>query len=477
MNRAKCLLAVFTAGLGGLCLLTVSKAEDKPAADPPKPAARAAAPAVKPKPLGETAKKGLEYLVKQQHENGGWGQGGGWRTAEQGGRVEGAQVQDPPDVGNTAITVLALVRAGNTPKEGPYAKNVARGVAFICGHIEKADDKSLYVTDVKGTQIQSKIGPYVDTFLAALVLSELKGKMGDEKNEKRMILALNKTVAKMEKNQQKDGTFVGNTAWASVLSQGLANKGFARAAQMGALRDDKALAKVADQVAANFDAQSKTFRSGGTGAGGLAGRRDVAAARPAAPPAIGGPGPARTETRTAVTGPAPAAAPSDAGVPIYTAGTYLTNSADVVNAQRAKEKKAREVLARKDAPREEKEKAKETIKQLEAAEQLRSEATVAVVKQLDQPGFVAGFGSNGGEEFLSFMNISEALLLKGGEEWKKWDKAMNDSLTRIQDKDGSWSGHHCITGKTFCTSAALLVLMADRAPIPACTEQKEQPKK
>ena len=27
-------------------------------------------------------------------------------------------------------------------------------------------------------------------------------------------------------------------------------------------------------------------------------------------------------------------------------------------------------------------------------------------KQLDQPAFVQGFGSNGGEEFLSFMNIS-----------------------------------------------------------------------
>ena len=32
--------------------------------------------------------------------------------------------------------------------------------------------------------------------------------------------------------------------------------------------------------------------------------------------------------------------------------------------------------------------------------------------------------------------------------------------------DGSWAGNHCITGRTFCTATALLVLMGDRAPRP-----------
>src|SRR5262249_20267434 len=145
---------------------------------PPKPEAPAPGDArPTPKPLSDAVKKGLAYLVKQQCDDGGWGQGGGWRTGEQGNRVEGTQVKDPPDVGNTSVALLALVRAGNTPKDGPYAKNVAKGVAFICSRIEKADEKSLDVTDVKGTQLHSKIGPYVDTFLASMVLAELKGKM------------------------------------------------------------------------------------------------------------------------------------------------------------------------------------------------------------------------------------------------------------------------------------------------------------
>ena len=80
------------------------------AGEPEKPKEQAKA-AVKPKSIAEQTKKGLAYLVSQQQENGGWGQGGGWRSANQ-GRVEGGEVQDPPDVGNTAIAALALIRAG-----------------------------------------------------------------------------------------------------------------------------------------------------------------------------------------------------------------------------------------------------------------------------------------------------------------------------------------------------------------------------
>ena len=41
-----------------------------------------------------------------------------------------------------------------------------------------------------------------------------------------------------------------------------------------------------------------------------------------------------------------------------------------------------------------------------------------------------------------------------------------ERLNRLQNGDGSWSGRHCIEGRTFCTGAALLTLMADRTPVP-----------
>src|SRR5205807_3227777 len=115
----------------------------EPKKEPAKPAAKesevAASPG-KPKPLSDSVKKGLTYLVGQQRDNGGWGQGGGWRSSSGGGgRVEGKDVQDPPDVANTCMAALALIRAGSTPKDGPYAKNIVRAVEFLCTHIEKAD--------------------------------------------------------------------------------------------------------------------------------------------------------------------------------------------------------------------------------------------------------------------------------------------------------------------------------------------------
>ena len=81
---------------------------------------------------------------------------------------------------------------------------------------------------------------------------------------------------------------------------------------------------------------------------------------------------------------------------------------------------------------------------------------------------------NGGEEFLSYMNIGESLVVKGGDVWKSWDKSISQNLYRVQNNDGSWSGHHCITGRTFCPSAALVVLMVDRSPQPISEKMQKR---
>ena len=94
--------------------------------------------------------------------------------------------------------------------------------------------------------------------------------------------------------------------------------------------------------------------------------------------------------------------------------------------------------------------------------------------QLEDKRFLGGFGSNGGEEFLSFMNISEALHARGGDDWRQWDRRVTPLVVGAQDKDGAWSGSHCITGRTACTSFALLTLMADRAPTSPGVKEPEK---
>ena len=90
----------------------------------------------------------------------------------------------------------------------------------------------------------------------------------------------------------------------------------------------------------------------------------------------------------------------------------------------------------------------------------------ALMQNMARPEFVGGFGNNGGEEYLSYMLVSESLAIKGGDKWAEWDSKVTALVNGVQNEDGSWTGHHCITGRTFCTAAALLVLMGDRTPAP-----------
>jgi hypothetical protein len=404
--------------------------------------------AVDPRPLSDAVKKGLKWLADNQNPDGGWSQGGGWRTGGQGGgRVEGKEVADPSDVGNTCMALMALIRAGNTPTEGEYREHVKKGLKFVCAQIEKAKGDDLYVTDIRNTQLQSKIGPFVDTFAATLVLSELKGKAGDQ--EKALAAALDKTVAKIAKHQQEDGTFAGNAGWAPVLSQGVANKALTRARLNGVQVSDKVIARAARQTQA-----AASERVLATGAG-----TPAAAAPPAARGLADGDGSFRD--RAGVAG-----GPGDAGVPLYAAGQAAGNFQDVLNTVKVDAEKARQVVADPNASKDDKAAAEKVIKEAEQLERGANRAREAIVNQARDARFVAGFGSNGGEEFLSFMNIGEMLVVRADKAWEEWDGKMQEMLPKAQDKDGSWSGHHCITGKTFCTATALLVLTTDRTQFP-----------
>lgn len=390
--------------------------EDKPEAKGPpaseKPKVKWA-PAVNPKPLSEHVTRGMKWIANHQLKQGAWGQGE--ESAQMGG---GDKLKDVPSMADTCIATLALVRAGNTPSQGEYAKNVLRATEFVCGEIEESDKDSLYITQNRSTRVQSKLGPYIDTFLAAVLLPELKDRMPDEAGKKRVAAALEKLLAKIQKNQKADGTW-GGQGWATTIQQNMAVKGLNRAAQYGAAVDEKTRARAEEQARASFDKSSGKFSAEGS-----------------------------------------------AGVQLYSAGSNYNSVAESVKTNEQQKDKLRELADSKSAPAAQKAEAKVKLDRFQAAEKDLKAAETAIVSQLDDKKFIAGFGSNGGEEFLSYMNIGEGLVVKGGDAWKTWDKSITENLDRIQNQDGSWSGHHCITGRTFCTSAALLVLMVDRSPQP-----------
>src|SRR5687768_2974814 len=160
------------------------------------------APAVKPKMLSGNVKRALAWLTKHQQPSGGWGQG---EESQEMGRS--LSVKDKPSVADTCAAALALMRSGNTAKEGEYSGNVQRAIAFLCSEVEESDPKSLSVTRNQGTRVQGKLGPYIDTFMTSMVLAEAKGQMQDAMSEKRVVSALNKVMDKIARNQKQDGTW------------------------------------------------------------------------------------------------------------------------------------------------------------------------------------------------------------------------------------------------------------------------------
>ena len=402
--------------------------EVAPATDPPlAPGLESLVPA-DAAPLAPYSEKGLAYLVNQQLPSGGWGQGGGWRTATQGGRIQAtdASYSDAADVANTAVATLALIRGGSSPASGPYADHVRAGIDFVLASVEASDDESLFVTDVRGTQLQSKIGVYVDTFLANLLLAEIRGRMPGPGSEARLEAGLGKVVAKIERHQRDDGTFAANQGWASVLSTSLANKALTRSQQAGAEVSSEALKKIKRQASDGYDEQRREFRDGDSYG-------------------------------------------SSAGVKLYKEGAGLAALDDLVKSRAREEQMARRILASA-ASAQAKRQAASLLEELEQTREEKDQALDTMAARLSDKAFVAGFGSSGGEEYLSYMNISEALAASGGERWESWNERVASSLAEAQNGDGSWSGHHCITGRTFVTAAALLTLMADRAPRPLAAE-------
>jgi hypothetical protein len=352
---------------------------------------------------GQAVERGLSWLASRQQENGGWGAGH-------------SQQAEKTDVANTCIALQAFCRAGHAPAAGEYRETVRKGLAYVFAEIAASKAEELYVTANRSTQIQRKLGTYVDTFMASSVLPDFKERMGEEALEEKLEQAIVTVLSKMERHQQEDGTWL-STGWAPALAQGLAAKGINKAARSGYTVNEDVRRRVERSQQASVDQTS-----------GKVSRSDAA------------------------------------GIELYASSSTLSslNDSDVVN--QAQKKLLEEELEAADSP-EDRRIIAGRLAEIDKNEEVLNRARAQVVDRMDDPGFVAGFGSNGGEEFLSYMNIGESLLTQGGEEWARWDQKISANMLRTQSEDGSWKGKHCITGGTFCTATGLLVLMTGAAPV------------
>ena len=185
--------------------------------------------------------KGLCWLVSTQGKDGGWGQGGGETSyVRQGERLE----SNGNDVANTAVVAEALLHTGTTATRGEYREPLGRAVDFVLKQVEQSKADGLAVTDLQGTQIQRKLGPFIDTFLASKLLAEIDGTMGSPQANARVRQGLQKCVAKIEKHQLKDGSWNIAGGWAPILGTSMASQSLAIAQAKGAANPQVAIEKV-----------------------------------------------------------------------------------------------------------------------------------------------------------------------------------------------------------------------------------------
>src|SRR3984893_5583533 len=193
-------------------------------------------------PVNLAVTKGVKWLISVQGKDGGWGQDGGETSyVRTGEHLE----SNGNDGANPAVAApAALVHAGNPPTTGKYHDSLKRALNFILLHVEASQPNDLAVTDLTGTQIQRKLGPFIDTFLTSKLLAELDGNMHDAGMNARVRRDLQKCVAKIEKNQLKDGSWNVAGGWAPILGTSMASRTLFEAKQKGVLVSEMAMQRV-----------------------------------------------------------------------------------------------------------------------------------------------------------------------------------------------------------------------------------------
>lgn len=362
-------------------------------------------------PMPEAVQKGLTWLVRAQTPSGGWGAG---LHSQQQVRDPGAVQTDPA---TTAFAAMALMRSGNTLKKGPHQENLQQALEYLLLAVERTSENESRITQLTGTQPQRKLGQNIDVSMTVQFLSRILPEINDNSPLKpRTEAAISKCLRKIEDTQEADGSFRGGT-WAGVLQSAMANNALEDASGIGMAVDSLVLEK------------SRAYQKGNI---------DVAT------------GAAKTE--------------SSAGISLYSiSSSNRATSKKYKRAQRlVRDAKAEGKIA------ENAEVSAETLKDIglvdQEAEEMFDDVQVyeATKAQMQNEQVLSGFGNNGGEEFLSYMMTSESLIRNGGEDWTEWNEKMKNRLTKIQNPDGSWSGHHCITSPVFCTAAVILTLTAEQ---------------
>lgn len=344
---------------------------------------------------------GKNWLLNAQAKDGGWS----CNTTFQ-------NTNPSSDPATTAMVAMAMHRCGYSFQSGEYKDNLANALEYLLSEVEKNTNNE-FITQVRNTQIQSKLGQNIDAALVLQFLNQVEDSVKDKNLKARINNAIQVCVNKIEKSYDKNGK-VANAGWAGVLQSSFANTALEQAAQNENIKVDKEkINKAREYQKSNFDAAT---------------------------------GKAKTE--------------DGAGILLYAVSSSVSGSAmenNEANAVFNKAKKEGKLAKDAEFNRANLKKAGVSDEKALSYETANNVYKAAKVQAMDK-NVMSGFGNNGGEEFMSFLQTGESMRVNNDTDWKKWYDNVSGKLVKIQNQDGSWNGHHCITSPAFCTATCLLIL-------------------
>lgn len=194
--------------------------------------------------------RGLAWMVEAQNPNGGWGAGSHSRQ----------DIKDPhavpSDPATTSMVAMALIRNGSTLTTGKNSAQVKKALNYLLEAVETSKPAHPNITEITGTQIQSKLGANIDVVLTAQFLSDIVDHAAhDEALKRRIEKALDVCVSKIQKSQDGNGNVAG-AGWAGVLQSSFATNALEAAQTKGAQVDEKVLEKSRESQKKNYDPSS-----------------------------------------------------------------------------------------------------------------------------------------------------------------------------------------------------------------------------
>ncbi len=323
-----------------------------------------------PNPIPPEVKKsidrGITWLLGAQNRDGSWG----------------SEPRMPGDIANTTMATIALMSTGSTVIRGRYYRQIRRAVDWSLRRIKRGINYGGAPYQPHHTQIQRDLGPNINVYYAALLLSQvipLELDSFEERFARRKLRHLTKLVAGF---QQENGAF--ETSYEPMLTTVTAWFCLRQTAAIGISIHGASVDKVLNYLRHEcFEKKTGVFRD--------------ATHR----------GAERFVTQASA-------------LRIFN-GMGEEKDTDI--------QKASKVLLR---------------------------------MRFDQDTS----GRPGGEQYLAALFAVQALQLGKKKVFKAFYKTITKDLIKQQNRDGSWTGHSCITARVFCTASAVTAMLTPNKLLP-----------